>query len=244
MKAITVEPLRPETARLEDVPDPEASGSAASSSRRSPPASAAPTARSRPVPVRPGRRRIAGSVSCSGTSRWVRVLDPGGSERACSRATSSSASCAAPIPCRARAAPSVSGTCAATVSTPSGASRRSTATCRSAGASSPSSRCRFSRPSSGSSACCSSRRPWVAKAWEVVGSIGRLRPPLWEPWTALHHRRRPDRAARRAPRRATWARRARARPSRGSGPKPELVRALGAPYHAGSLDRRRASSPT
>ena len=57
-----------------------------------------------------------------------RVKEGGAASR---RASSWPASSAGPTRCRASAAPRASGTCAATTSTPSAASRRSTATARS-----------------------------------------------------------------------------------------------------------------
>ena len=66
MKAITVEPMKAGSARLEDVPEPDAA-TARSSSRRSPSASAAPTPRS-PRASTAGRPR-ARPASSSATSR-------------------------------------------------------------------------------------------------------------------------------------------------------------------------------
>ena len=132
MKAITVEPHQPGPARLEDVPEPDL--------------------RDGPVLVEaiavgvcgtdveivegkygwapPGKTRLV-----LGHESLGRVIDPGPSG-ALRPAISSSASSAVPTRCRARTARSASGTCAGTASTPSAASRRSTASCRSAGGSS------------------------------------------------------------------------------------------------------------
>ena len=121
MKAITVEPHKPDTARLEDVPEPDMrDGSVLVEAIAvgvcgtdveivegkygwAPPGQDPPGARPRIPRPRAG---------------------PGPERRRCGRATSSSASSAGPIPCRAPTARSASGTCAATASTPSAASRQ------------------------------------------------------------------------------------------------------------------------
>ena len=134
MKAITVEPKKPGSARYEDVPEPDArDGSVLVEA-------VAVGVCGTDVEIVEGKYGWAPP----GKSRLVlgheslgRVIDPG-PEAASRRATSSSASCAGPTRCRARTARSASGTCAATASTPSAASSRSTASCPSAGGSSPS----------------------------------------------------------------------------------------------------------
>ena len=98
-------------------------------------------------------------------------------------AISSSASCAVPIRCRVRPAPSANGTCAATASTPSAASRSATATAPSNSASSPTS------PSSSTlrsacSACCSSRRAWSPRPGSRSSASARAA-PSWQPRVAL-----------------------------------------------------------
>ena len=135
MKAITVEPKKPGTARLEDVPSPTCA-TGRSSSKPSPSASAAPTSRSSRGSTA-GRRRGKTRLVL-GHESLGRVIDPGPTRRLQGRRPRRRHRPPARSRSRARTAPSASGTCAATASTPSAASRRSTASCPSAGGSSPS----------------------------------------------------------------------------------------------------------
>ena len=72
----------------------------------------------------------------------------------------------------------------------------------------------------------------VAKAWEQVVAVGQR--AFWEPRTVLVTGAGPIGLLAALIGRAARARGPRARP-RHSGPKPELVRALGATYHSGSV---------
>ena len=84
----------------------------------------------------------------------------------------------------------------------------------------------------GCSGCCWSPTTVVAKAWEHIATIGRR--TFWDPQTVLVVGAGPDRPARRADRGAARRRGARARPGH-PGPKPALVKELGATYHTGSI---------
>ena len=134
MKAITVEPKKPGTARLEDIAEPDArEGSVLVEA-------IAVGVCGTDVEIVEGKygwaprgktRLVLGHESLG------RVVDPGptGGLR---RGISWSASSGVPTPFPAPTAPWGSGTCAGTASTPSAASSRSTASCPNAGGSSPS----------------------------------------------------------------------------------------------------------
>ena len=178
MKAVTVQPGVAGSVRFEEVPEPdESTGS---------------------ILVEAVAVGICGTdvEITSGEYGWAPPAATGSSS-ATSRSAGSSTgpeagglqpgdlivgSSAAPTRCRARTAPWASGTCAATGSTPSGASSRSTASCPSAGessrATSPS-----STPHSASSAVLLEPTTVVAKAWELVAAM-RAR-AFWEPRTVL-----------------------------------------------------------
>ena len=190
--------------------------------------SAGPTSRSRRAPT--AGRLPGGSGSSSGTSRWV-----GCSTRAaagCRRATSSSGSSGVPTRCRAATAPSVSGTCAATGSTPSGASRSSTGSCPSDGGSSPATSPSSIRRSA-SSGVLLEPTTVVAKAWELVGAM-RAR-AFWEPRAVLVTGAGPIGMLAALHRRAARPRGPRARPGRPRAPSRSSSRDLGATYHAGTV---------
>ena len=165
MKAVTVQPGVAGSVHFEDVPKPDES-TGRFWSRRWPWAYVARTLRSPPAPVRlgaPGRERLVlGHESLGRDSTRARTP-------ACSAVTCSSGSFAAPTRCRAPTAPSGNGTTAATGSTPSGASNRSTGSCPSDGGSS-----RATSPKwilrSASSGCCSSRPPWSRRRGSWSGS--------------------------------------------------------------------------
>ena len=129
MKAITIEPKKPGTARYED-------------SRTGGVRGLGPRGGHRRRRLRDRRRDGRGQVRLGAPRRELASCSVTGPSGGCSirvrpsgsrRATWWSASSGAPTRCPAPAARSGSGTCAATGSTPSGGSRRSTASCRSAG---------------------------------------------------------------------------------------------------------------
>jgi D-arabinose 1-dehydrogenase-like Zn-dependent alcohol dehydrogenase len=141
MKAITVEPKKSGSAQLENVSEPDLrSGSVLVEA-------IAVGVCGTDVEITEGKYGWAPT----GESRLIlgheslgRVLDPG---------SSSSLKKGVPIPSRVRTVPWVSGTCAATVSTPRGASNRSMATCPNAGELNPSTPSRLILRS-GCSVCC------------------------------------------------------------------------------------------
>ena len=137
MKAITVEPHKPETARLEDIAEPDArNGSVLVEA-------IAVGVCGTDVEIVEGKYGWAPQ----GKTRLVlgheslgRVIDPGPNSSLKEDDLVARASSVDLTPCRAPTAPWASGTCAATASTPSAASRRSTGSCPSGGVSSPSTR--------------------------------------------------------------------------------------------------------
>ena len=236
MKAVTVQPLVAGSVRFEEVPEPdESTGSVLVEA-------VAVGICGTDVEIAsgaygwapPGRDRLV-----LGHESLGRVLDPGPAP-GCSPATSSSGSSGARTRCRAATARSASGTCAATGSTPSAASSRSTASCRERWRIEPGFFTKLD-PSLGILGVLLEPTTVVTKAWEMVAAM-RAR-AFWEPRTALVTGAGPigmlaaligvqhgldvhvlDRVT--------------------EGPKPDLVRDLGATYHSGTVRRRRLRSPT
>ena len=168
MKALTVEPGKAGSLRLDDLPEPLVAEDGHAPSRRSRWVSAARTSRSSTVNT--GWHLRTRGASCSVTSPW----GASSMHRRAARsrpAIWSSRSSAGPTPSRARPAPTGSGTCAATASTPRAESGAATAMGASAIWSSPSSRFR-SDNNLGLLAVLLEPTTVVAKAWEQIERIG------------------------------------------------------------------------
>ena len=190
--------------------------------------------------LRDGRRDRRGQVRLGSSGRSRASCSATSPSAGCStraraagsrRAISWSASSAAPTPFPAPTAPWASGTCAATASTPSAGSRRSTGSCRSAGASSPSTRSRWT-PSLGILGVLLEPMTVITKALEQVVIVGRR--SFWEAETVLVTGAGPIGLL------AACGARLHGKEVHvldrvETGLKPELVRALGATYHSGSV---------
>ena len=230
MKAITVEPKKPGSARCEDAPEPdERDGSVlVEAVAVGVCGTDAEIVEGKYGWAPPGKGRLV-----LGHESLGRVIDPGprggleeGRPRRGHRA-----------PAGPRSLPELRrrrvGHVPQRPSTPSAASSRSTASCPSAGGSSPSTRSRWTRRWA-SSACCSSRPP----SWPRRGSRCRSSASGRSGSRSTCSSPAPGRSG-------CWPRSSAVQ--RGldvhvldrmtSGPKPELVRALGATYHSGD-DRR------
>ena len=137
MRAVTVEPLQPETARLDDIPEPDAhDGSVLVEAIAVGVCGTDVEIVAREVRVGAAPARPAW---CSVTSRWAGSSNRGGAARY-GRGTASWALSGVRTRCPASIAGSANGTCAATARTPSAASCRLTASSPTAGPSSPPSR--------------------------------------------------------------------------------------------------------